>query len=138
MLDGGLQHAERPRLERLSVVLERAGEWRDAREATLGQITADLEFRVRPRFEPPKDLQHVAIAEERDAVALVAAGPDPLALRQNVDRRGHDAPDTAARRRDLFALPDDCQQPIARLVVLHAVDDQAFARAGDASEHGRR
>src|SRR5438876_7803390 len=85
MLDDGLDDAERTRFERLPVVLERAVQCRGLGEPAFGEEAADLEFRVRPRFDSPEQLQHVGVIEEHDAVALIAAAAGPFALGSGID-----------------------------------------------------
>src|SRR5262249_9650787 len=77
VLYGWLHHGQRARVEPGTLVLERAGNGWRTRKSLLGQKAADLEVRVDAGLDAPEQLQHVAIVQERQAVALIAAPACP-------------------------------------------------------------
>ena len=111
---------------------------RRSREPPLGQEPPDLELRVLAGLDPAEQLQHVPVVDERQAVALIAAASRPFPLGRQLDRGANPrAAQAAARRGDLPLRRHHLQQPLAHVIVLHAVDDGAFARAGDPGQHQR-
>ncbi len=87
MLDDRLDDRERAGLEPGAVVFKRAGERRRAGETVRREEPADLELRIDRRLDAAEQLQRVAIVDERDAVALVAAAADPFALGRQIEPR---------------------------------------------------
>src|SRR5438874_4194766 len=143
MLYAGLDDGQRARLEAGAQVLERADERRNPRELPRRQEAADLEFRIRRRFDAAEQLEHGLVVDEGDAVALIRAAARPLVLLRRPGEEGRrvadpGALDAPAPGGDFVAALDEREDAAARVVVHEAVDERALARAGNPREDRRR
>ncbi len=143
-LDELLQHRERARFVPGADVLEGARHGRDALEANLlGQLPADLEVRVDPRFQAPEEFHDQPIAVHDRGIGLLAGrAGDGQRVGCRSAKRGKRAglhhADAAALGRGLLLPVQGFQHGPREAVVQPGVEQEALARAGDRREHGVR